>query len=326
MRARCANRRGVALILVLLIVSLIVAVTIQLNRDMRSEMYEAANLSDGLRLRTIAESGFAVGQAILLADKNNYDALTETWANAEMLSLKSEGFFERGSFRLLIEDEGGRIAVNRLVSGAGYNAPIRDLLLRLLTGPYFRLAQPQAEELLASIKDWIDADEEVTGSGAEGAFYAGLNPAYTAKNATLDCIEELLMVKGMTRELFYGNGDSPGLARCLTVYGSGEGTININTAPKAVLRALTAEITDEDVDRFEEYRRTEGSNLADPAWYRSLPRGAGINIPAALISVKSDIFRITAVGVQGRMTETITGHVKRDPNRSKARLLSWKVE
>lgn len=325
MTARRPNQRGVALILVLLMVSLIVAVTIQFNRDMRVEVYEAANLSDGIRLRTIAESGFFVGEAILLADKNNYDALTESWANAELLSLKSEGYFDQGSFRLLIEDEGGRIPINRLVSGNSYNAPIRDLLLRLLTGPSFNLSQTKAEELLASIKDWIDADEEVTGAGAEGAYYAGLDPPYTAKNATLDCIEELLMVKGMTRELFYGSGGSPGLARCLTV-AMGDGKININTAPKAVLRALAAEITDEDVERFEEYRREEKSNLADPLWYKSLPRGAAINIPADLLTAKSDLFRITAIGVQGKMTETIQGLVKREADRSKARLLSWKVE
>ena len=51
-------------------VSIIVALTIQLNRDTRSEVYGAANLSDGIRLRYIAESGFYVGEALLLADKN----------------------------------------------------------------------------------------------------------------------------------------------------------------------------------------------------------------------------------------------------------------
>jgi general secretion pathway protein K len=322
------DSRGVALILVLLMISLIIAVTIQFNRDMRAEVYEAANLSDGIRLRTIAESGFYVGEAILLADKNNFDALTESWANAEMLSLKSEGFFEQGSFRLMIEDEGGRIPVNHLVSGNGFNVPIRDVLRRLLTGPYFRLGEPQADELLASIKDWIDADEEVTGSGAEAAYYAGLEPTYTAKNAPLDCIEELLMVKGMTRELFYGNGDSPGLTQCLTVVKrSGDWKININTAPKPVLRALAVEMTDEDVERFDEYRREEKSNLADLNWYKSLPRGVALNIPQDLIKVRSDVFRITAVGLQGRMTETITGLIDRGTaDRRLAKLLSWKVE
>ena len=102
-----SNQRGIALILVLLMISIIVAITIQLNRSTRSEVYEAANLSDGIRMRYVAESGFYAGEALLLADKNPFDALTEDWAKTEMLALKSEEFFDNGSFKLLIEDEGG---------------------------------------------------------------------------------------------------------------------------------------------------------------------------------------------------------------------------
>ena len=319
-----SKQRGVALILVLLMISIIVAVTIQLNRSTRSEVYEAANLSDGIRMRYVAESGFYAGEALLLADKNPFDALTEDWAKTEMLALKSEGLFDNGSFKLLIEDEGGGIPVNRLVSGNVYNAPVRDLLLRLLTGPYFRLSQDQAGEVVDAIKDWIDADDEVTGSGAEGGYYAGLEKPYAAKNAPLDCIEELLMVKGVTRELFYGTGESPGLVLCLTVFG--DGRININTAPKPVLRALSAEMTDDGVEELDEYRRDEKNNLADPAWYNRVQGAAGLNIPAGLISVRSDTFRITAVGLQGRMTQRITAVVKREADRRKVKLLSWKVD
>jgi general secretion pathway protein K len=318
------NRRGVALILVLLMISIIVAVTIQLNRSMRSEVYEAANLSDGIRLRYVAQSGFYAGEALLLADKNSFDALTEDWAKTEMLALKSEGLFDNGSFNLRIEDEGGKIPINRLVSGSGYNAPVRDLLLRLLTGPDFHLSQDQAGEIADAIKDWIDGDDEITGAGAEGAYYAGLERPYAAKNAPLDCIEELLMVKGMTRELFYGTGESPGLLLYLSVFGDGK--ININTAPKPVLRALSAEMTEDAVERLDEYRRDEKNNLADPVWYSRIPGAAAWNTPAGLISVRSDTFRITAVGLQGRMTQQITAAVKREADRRKVKLLSWKVD
>jgi general secretion pathway protein K len=318
------NHRGVALVLVLLMISIIVAVTIQLNRSMRSEVYEAANLSDGIRLRYVAQSGFYAGEALLLADKNPFDALTEEWAQTEMLALKSEGLFDKGSFKLLIEDEAGKIPVNRLVAGNGYNAPVRELLLRLLTGPYFRLSRDQAGEVIDAIKDWIDADDDVTGGGAEGGYYAGLERPYAAKNAPLDCIEELLMVKGMTRELFYGTGESPGLVLCLSIFGDGK--ININTAPKPVLRALSAEMTEEAVERLDEYRRDEQNNLADPAWHNRVPGATGLNIPAGLTSVLSNTFRITAVGLQGRMTQMITAVVKREADRRKITLLSWKVE
>jgi len=324
MRVGRSNRRGVALIIVLMMVSIIVALTIQLNRNTRSEVYGAANISDGIRFRYIAQSGFYVGEALLLADRSSFDSLTELWANTEMLALQSESFFDNGSFKLAIQDEGGKIAVNTLITGAAYTPLIRDLLLRLLTGPAFRLEQRKAEELMDAIKDWIDADDEVTGGGAEGAYYAGLAKPYAAKNAPIDCIEELLMIKGVSRELFYGTRESPGLVQCLTVFGDGK--ININTAPRPVLMALALEMSDGEADWLDKYRRDMRNNLAEVGWYQKLPRASGLSIPAGLIKVKSDIFQITAVGLQGRMTERITGIVKREADRRKVRLLSWKVE
>ncbi len=115
--------------------------------------------------------------------------------------------------------------------------------------------------------------------------------------------------------------ESPGLAQCLTVFG--DGRININTASKPVLRALAAEMTDDEVDRLDKYRRDPRNDLADPGWYQKLPRSTGINIPEGLIVVRGDTFRITAVGLQGRMTERITGVVKReaDPQEGKTVVL-----
>ena len=325
MRAKGPNRRGVALIVVLLMVSIITALTIQLNRDTRSDVTAAANLSDGVRLRYVAQSGFAVGEALLLADRTNFDALTELWANTEMISLQSEGYFDNGSFKLAIQDEGGKIGINALVNGSAYYAPIHDLLVRLLTGPSFRLDQRKAEELVDAIKDWIDSDDVVTGAGAEGAYYAGLRRHYTVKNAPIDCIEELLMVKGVTRELFYGTGESPGLAQCLSVYGDAK--ININTAPLPVLRALAVEMTDDDVKQLDKYRHEPQHNLADATWYKNISRATPLpSSIGGLIKVKSEVFQITAVGLQGRMSERITGVVKRGADQRTATLLSWKVE
>jgi general secretion pathway protein K len=309
-----ANQRGVALIVVILMVSIIVALTIQLNRDMRSEVYDAANLSDQTRLRYVAESGIHVGDALLLADKNSFDSLAEDWADTEMVSLKSEEFFNNASFQLAIEDECGKIPINKLVQGSGYNSSVREMLLRLLAGPHFLLESQKAEEITDAIKDWIDADRQTTGRGRESM----------VKNAPLDCIEELLMIKGVSRELFYGSERFYGLRGCLTVFG--EGKININTAPKPVLLALSAQMTNEAVDALDHYRRDEKNNVADPGWYKSVPEGSGLNIPAGIITVNSNTFLIKAVGVQGRMATQITAVVSRDEGRKKMAILAWREE
>jgi general secretion pathway protein K len=312
--AAMTNQRGIALIVVILMISIIVALTIQLNRDMRAEMYDAVNLSDQTRLRYVAESGVYAANALLLADKNAFDSLAEDWANTEMLSLKSEQFFDNASFKLMIEDEAGKICINKLVNGNAYNAPVREMLLRLLTGPSFRLEEGAAGEMVDAIKDWIDGDSDTTGRGGEDK----------VKNAPLDCIEELLMIRGVSRELFYGSERFYGLSRCLTVFGDGK--ININTAPKPVLLALTAQMTGAAVEAMDRYRRDEKNSVADPGWYNGLPEAVGMNIPAGSVTVKSDIFQIRSVGVQGRMTRQITSIVSRDAGRTKVAILAWRVE
>jgi general secretion pathway protein K len=57
------------------------------------------------------------------------------------------------------------------------------------------------------------------------------------KNAKFDTLEELLLVKGVTPDILYGNGERPGLIRFLTIYGNAS-SININAAAPEVLKAI----------------------------------------------------------------------------------------
>lgn len=319
-----SNNRGVALIVVILMVSIIVALTVEFNRSTRDDLYNTANLSDGIRLYYIARSGFNGGEALLGADKNNFDALTENWAKTALFSAQSEGYFRQGSFKVRIEDEIGKIPINKLITGDGYNLPIKELLLRLLSLPEFKLNPDQVTAIVDSIKDWLDKDSEVTGQGAENSYYQTLAQPYAAPNGFLDCIDDLLMVKGVTQELYYGTEETAALRDCLTIYG--DGTININTAPKPVLRALSPEITPELADDLDKYRRTDGHDLADVNWYRKVPGMQNITMNYGVLGVKSDYFTIISTGLLGNMKETVSGSVAKGQGLGSVELLSWKVE
>jgi type II secretory pathway component PulK len=65
MKTPIKNEKGVALILVLLMVSVIVVLTLQLNVSSRSQVHEAANLGDGIRVLYIAKSGLFAGMGLL---------------------------------------------------------------------------------------------------------------------------------------------------------------------------------------------------------------------------------------------------------------------
>jgi general secretion pathway protein K len=318
MKRKVLNNRGIALITVILIISILVAVAIELNRSTRAAIYDAANLSDGIKLTYIAKSGFYGAAAILSNYDNNYDTLRDNWAKSEILSAQSQTLFTDGSFMTIVEDETGKIPLNKLVNGNEYNSVIKEILIRLLCLPEFEIDEKKAYEIVDSIKDWIDADNSATGYGAETSYYSSLEPPYEAKNAQLDCIEELLMVKGITSEIFNGTKEKPGLARYVTA--DSDGAININTAPKMVLRALSPDITIELADKMDEYRRKDGNDLSSTTWFLSM---AGVTIKPEIV-VKSNYFKIISVGKMNNMEQSLSGVVKRSGK--SVQIIKWRQD
>ncbi len=317
------NQKGIALITVILIVVVLVAVVIELNRLTRADIYDAANISDGIRLSYIAKSGIYGAAAILANAQKDYDTLGDDWAKMETISLQSGALFSDGYFIAHIEDEMGKIPLNKLVVGHEYNEEVKAMLLRLLLQPEFGLTSSQASDIVASIKDWIDADDEPTPGGAESSYYASLQTPYQAKNAPMDCIEELLMIKGITKELFNGTKDRPPLGQLVTV--DSDGRINMNTAPKEVLRSLSDAITPDLADALDEYRRREGHDLSDPQWYKRVPSMDAVSIPSDVITVKSSYFKIISTGKMKDMNKTITAVVQKADNAS-VRIVRWRQE
>ena len=322
------DNRGVALILTILIISLIVALTLQFNTSMWSNLHAAANLSDGIKLGCIARSGFNGALAVLYVDAssgNNVDTLHEPWAHARIFSEYSAFLFEEGRFIIEIEDLSGRIQINKLIDQSGnYNNAQRDLLTRFLGSPEFDLDDEEVENIVDAIKDWIDNpdNDDVTGwGGAEDSYYQALTKPYPCKNARLEFLEELLLVRGITRELFYGSGEKPGIFSYLSPLGDGK--ININTADPLVLRALSDRIDQELAEDMVAYREDEDNDLSDPTWYKGVPGMSDVSIPGSLLTISSNYFEITSEGLKGAMSKRIKGMVER--KEGTVNILSWKI-
>ena len=58
--------------------------------------------------------------------------------------------------------------------------------------------------IVGSILDWIDRDNMTHLSGTESDYYQGFNPPYVAKNGPIDDLSEMLLIKGVTPEVFWG--------------------------------------------------------------------------------------------------------------------------
>ena len=59
-------------------------------------------------------------------------------------------------------------------------------------------------ELADAILDFIDSDETARENGCESEYYESLTPPYPAKNSPLESLDELLLVRGVTLGLLYG--------------------------------------------------------------------------------------------------------------------------
>ena len=119
-------------------------------------------------------------------------------------------------------------------------------------------------------------------------------------------MNELLLVKGITPELYYGTAEIPGISRYLTVFGMapGEGTgvsfpgrINITTAEFPVLFALLPAENKDLVEIIDELRRDIASgkqkvDMRNPAWLNQIPGLAELKLDPKLITTSSDLFRV----------------------------------
>jgi general secretion pathway protein K len=313
------NNRGIALLLVISVTTILVAAALEYNRRARFAVLSAAAARDRLTLSQMAASGVHAAMALLAKDRaeSNSDSLQEDWANPEKINeLLNEIPFDDGTLAVTISDEMGRIQVNALVTfpdSRNFNESQRQLLER-----YFYTLMDASEEtpedsqppaIINSLKDWLDSgdDDAITGlSGAESTYYQDLSPAYPCRNGPIADINDLLLVKGITPELFYGSTETPGVADALTVYGMtpGAGTsftfsgkININTAPLPVLASmLPSENTDLALAFFEWRQEAaadkDAADLSQPAWYKNIPGFSAMNLDTNLITTASDIFRI----------------------------------
>ncbi|MBW2644844.1 MAG: type II secretion system minor pseudopilin GspK [Deltaproteobacteria bacterium] len=329
------NNRGVALILVLMVIAIIVVVALDFNSDMRSDFTAAANVRDGITLRYVAKSGFNCALAVLAedAEDNEYDTLQEDWANIALMSAGAstlEGF-EGIRIAVNISDCSGKIQINSL---GNINSSVvtrqKDLLQRFFSLPAFDIDSDTVTAMVDSIKDWIDKDDEPTGlEGAEDSYYQSQEPSYRCNNGPVQTIASLRKVRGF-KDIEQKTFNK--IVERLTPYGDGK--ININTTDRLILEALAEGMDAELAEEIDDYRREEENDLSDLLWYTNVPGMGDIRIDEDLITTESAFFEISSdAGIaveEGK--DSLTKHVKGCVERVKREgkkgidVLCWRVE
>ena len=352
-----SNNRGIALLLTITVTTILVAASLEYNRQARVSLVSTAAMRDNITLSQMSTSGVHAAMAILVKDKNESttDSLMEDWANAEQIDeVLAQIPFDDGKLTVHIVDEMSKIQANALVAFPDKNT-FNEIQLgvweRFLTNLADQDEEAEVEEdsrpeaITNSVKDWLDSgdDDAITGlSGAESEYYQDLDPPYACRNGPLPDLDELLLIKGIAPEMYYGNKETAGISRYMTVHGVQEasngfaypGKININTADVPVLAALVPLESRDLIDALKDFRQAaldgeEEHDFSNPGWYKEIPGFGDINLNTSLITVSSDIFSIESEATlhdKMLITTAVVQRVK-DAKSGKwyCKIISWKT-
>lgn len=350
------NNRGIALLITISVTTILVAAALEYNRRARFEVLSTASVRDRVTLSYMASSGVHAAMALLIKDKaeSNFDSLQEDWAKPEKIDeILQEIPFDNGKLSVVITDELGKLQVNALVSfpdSRQFNESqvrIWERFLNVIGSEDNLQNDSNPTAIVNSVKDWLDSgdDEATTGlSGAESSYYEEQDPPYASRNGPIADLNEILLIKGITPELYYGTKDTPGLANYMTVHGLavGAGTtfnwpgrININTADIPVLAALLGTENQDMAQAIYEFRQEMAAekNIQDfssPEWYKNITGLSNVTIDSSMITVSSDVFRIQSTASNNDIQSSLVAVVQRvqNPKSGKwsCKVLSWETQ
>jgi general secretion pathway protein K len=231
------DERGVALLLVLLVLTILTALILEFDAEARREYRAAAAFRDdykaGMLIRAAVQAARAVLAQDLLREKmtgQKYDALTDLWAMPIKNYPIGDGFLTAH-----ITDETAKLNLNDLASTSGGDIEQKKKILRARR--LFELLKVNPD-LVDALMDWMDQDEVPRPAGAESLYYQSLRPPYQSANGPLTGLGDLRLVKGFTPEIIER------ISAYVTVFPQGGGApMNINTADPIVLQTLDPSVT-----------------------------------------------------------------------------------
>ncbi|MDO8282402.1 MAG: type II secretion system protein GspK [Thermodesulfovibrionia bacterium] len=239
------EKGGAAFILVIWIVVMLLVIVAEFSNTMRTELKITSNFKEEEEAYQLALAGFEQAKVEIMSVPGDayvyFDGdgvLSFEKQGGDLNNGADEGFiFKRdvqlgkGSFKYTIIDESGKLNLNTasvtqlryIIENTGVETEITDIVVD-------------------SIIDWRDPNSLHMINGAEEEYYRSLPLPYSCKDDNFDAVEELLLVKGVTPEIYYGSGatggenEYQGIKDYFTVWGSNE--ITLSTSVSGVLEAV----------------------------------------------------------------------------------------
>jgi general secretion pathway protein K len=329
---------GIALMLVLWVLALLSIIVFEFCYTMRIEATITKNFKDGERSYYLAQAGinrtfieliktqrstkkFKGAKDSLVDDLEEdefEDEETEEWKPREQPYIFE---LEDGECEVTIGDEGGKINLNWIAKKAKSDRKLLSDIIEKSCG----LEGEERDIVVDSIIDWVDKDHNHLMNGAEDEYYESLEEPYEARDGDFVIPEELLLVRGITDDLFYGSpylseeGDldwddeeksafdfsapedaegrpmrTKGLSELFTTFSSSRSfKVNVNDASYGLLMSIPG-MTEDVTEMIIELRREEEFENIRDARLMSLPN---YNQISSFITVDPTmLYRIEARG------------------------------
>lgn len=280
------SQRGIALFITMWMLVILTVMVFSFSLLVRTESHATLAFKEGVENKFLAEAGMQRGIVeIIYRNANMNQAIV--LEGKEVFRIDGTPFTGQigdGYYRIRITGESGKIDLNALTDASGII--LNNLLVNM------GVTKENADTIVDSVLDWKDADDLHRLHGAESDYYQSLPNPYKAKNAPFDTVEELLLVKGVTDEILYGNGKQRGLINYVTVY-SGLGKININHAPKEILMAIPGMTEEVATETINNRQAAPGTASVMPA---SLQGTQSALFASFTSSEESGIFTIDCLG------------------------------
>jgi general secretion pathway protein K len=253
--------RGIALIIVMIAIFVLSVMAAGFAYSMKVETKLAQNAQNEEQLLWLGRSGVELARWVLAQEKCPYDSLNQIWAggpgadcetNSPLAGISLDNYqIGDGTVSVKIVDLERKVNINTA------SPAVLQQALNLMG------VSPDEMSIVSdSILDWIDTDDASHLSGAESDYYKRLTPPYYAKNAPIDDLSELLLVRGISDhpEIYWG-GSAPNRPPAVFQHKLGFGTsfsqapdypfglkdvftpvstgrINVNTADANVLQMI----------------------------------------------------------------------------------------
>jgi type II secretory pathway component PulK len=379
-RISAPRERGVALIMVLGFIIVLAVMATAFATNMQVEARLARKSKNDVKVEWICRSGIELAKYILAQQMANaqepYDSLNQKWAGysdddpdddpndnsddpgfnqfLDSLDLNNSAWAENSILGLIFpdrfefEDKIGidarcSIQIVDLERKFNINRAAEDSMGRFPLEKTFELMEVNtglSPYLVDAIKDWRDTDDLRRVSGAESDTYETKIPPYTAKNGPIDDLKELLLVEGMTPEIYWGSrakqiAANPLHAPTATVNGADEdeeiiypfgmadiftpissGFINLNTASSEVMQLVAIDFDKTRLDKLVQLRaETDGGGTGALISVGDMQRAGFTPLEAKnaerFFTVISTTFEVTVQAQVGKLSRTLVAVITR---------------